>query len=255
MMRMFAEIKRDTDAVFPFVLTTVGDNDHQDPMLRPEGFNSHHFLWLKTGKGSFRFGEDRFELSAGEGVFIRAGVPHSYEGKNFATAWCTFLMSDAMLDHLGVGDYMRFRVPADLNREHEQLYRFSVGDSTILSRSTAGYTFVMELFDAILTPTVHLSERVNRLLERRYAEPLTLDLIAEEVGVDRFALCRCYKRERGGTVMEELNRIRIAKAKRFLKYSTASVESVGRMCGFESSSYFGKRFREAVGCTPAEYRK
>lgn len=254
-MKMFAEIKRDADAFFPFVLTTVGETEHQTPMSRPDGFNSHHFLWLKTGKGTFRFGEDRFELSAGEGVFIRAGVPHSYEGKSFSTAWCTFLMSDAMLDHLGVGDYMRFRVPADLDREHGQLYRFAIGESTILSRSAAGYTFVMELFNEILTPTEQLSLRVNRLLERRYAEPLTLDLIAEEVGVDRFTLCRAYKRERGVTVMEELTRVRIAKAKRFLKYSAASVESIGRMCGFESPSYFGKRFREAVGCTPAEYRK
>ena len=70
-----------------------------------------------------------------------------------------------------------------------------------------------------------------------------------------FAFCRYYVRERGVTVMEDLFRIRIAKAKRLLRYSDESVESVGRACGFESPSYFSKRIRKAVGCTPVEYRK
>ena len=136
---MFAEIRRDADGILPFVLTTVGETDRQSPMVRPEGFGSHHFLWVKSGRGAFCIEGDRFELCAGEGVFIRAGVPHSYEGKCFATAWCTFLLPAQTLDYLGVGSYIKFRVPADLGREYEQLFRFATGESSILSRSTAGY--------------------------------------------------------------------------------------------------------------------
>ena len=112
-----------------------------------------------------------------------------------------------------------------------------------------------ELFSTILSSADTLSVRVLRLLEQRYSEPLTLYDIADEFGVDRFSLCRTYKAERGVTVMEDLNRIRIAKAKRFLKYGTDPIEKVGQLCGYESASYFGKRFRESVGQTPAEYRK
>ncbi len=255
MMKMFAEITRVSETALPFILTTVGETAHQTPVTRLYGYGAHHFLWIKQGSGVFSFGEDRFELVAGEGIFMRAGIPHSYEGNSFATAWCTFLMDDHVLDYLGVGDYLRFRVPDNLNRETEQLYRFATGDSTLLSRSAAGYAFVMELFDSILETDSSLSKRVRRVLERRYAETVTLDEIAQEVGTDRFTLCRAYKKERGMTVMDELIRIRIAKAKQLLKYSTDSIERVGRMCGFDSSSYFGKRFRESVGCTPAEYRK
>ena len=97
--------------------------------------------------------------------------------------------------------------------------------------------------------------QIDQILECRYNEPLTLDEIATEVGMDRFSLCRYYAAERGMTVMDKLFHIRIEKAKRFLKYGTDPIEQVGRMCGFDSPSYFGKRFREAVGQTPAEYRK
>jgi len=252
---MFAEIHKNRNSELPFVLTTLGESPRQTPVHRPAGFHHHQFIWVKDGSGIFEVGGDRFELSVGEGVFTRAGVPHSYEGKPFHTAWCTFTLPDKTLDFLGVGDYLRFTVPPNLEHETAQLLAHANGKSTLLSRSAAGYTYVMELFSTILSSADTLSVRVLRLLEQRYSEPLTLYDIADEMGVDRFSLCRIYKNERGVTVMEDLNRIRIAKAKRFLKYGTDPIEKVGRMCGFESPSYFGKRFRETVGRTPAEYRR
>ena len=252
---MFAEIHKSIYNRLPFVLTTLGEYTNQPPTNRPNGFPYHEFIWIKEGCGIFRIGGGEYLLEAGEGMFIRAGVPHSYEGKHFHTFWCTFTIPSATLDYLGVGDHLRFTVPPYLNREAEQLLSFANGDSTPLSRSAAGYSFVMELFSTILAPSDCLSTRVLHLLEQKYSEPLTLLSISEELHVDKFALCRIYKRERGVTIIEDLNRIRIAKAKHFLKYGNESVETVGRMCGFETPSYFGKRFREATGTSPAEYRK
>ncbi len=252
---MFAEIHKSLCDKLPFVLITLGESVVQHPVSRPEGFDVHQFIWIKKGSGSFRMRDESFVLGEGEGMFMRAEVPHSYSGDPFHTVWCTFTMPSRTLDYLGVGDYMSFSVPSYLNRETEQLMCFANGDSTPLSRSSAGYAYVMELFSTILTPPEKLSSRILHLLEQRYDEPLTLLDLSETFHIDRYALCRIYKQERGITVMEELNRIRIAKAKRFLKYSSDSVEEVGKMCGFESPSYFGKRFREAVGSTPAEYRK
>ena len=252
---MFAEIHKEIYSTLPFALATLGLNTNQRPIDRPEGFNYHQFIWVCEGCGLFQMGGERFVLEAGEGVFIRAGFPNSYEGKHFVTSWCSFTMPEDTLDYLGIGDYLRFSVPSYLDQEADQLMRLANGDSTPLSRSSAGYAFVTELFSSILNSDDSISVKALRLLEQKYSEPLTLTDIADELRVDRFLLCRVYKKERGITIMNELNRIRIAKAKRFLKHGNAPVEEVGRMCGFESPSYFGKRFREATGQTPAEYRK
>ncbi|MBO5274327.1 MAG: helix-turn-helix domain-containing protein [Clostridia bacterium] len=252
---MFAEIYKSLCDELPFVLVTLGESVVQHPVTRPEGFDVHQFIWIKEGRGHFSMRDESFVLGVGEGMFMRANVPHSYSGDPFHTVWCTFTMSSRTLDYIGVGEYMPFTVPAYLNRETEQLDRFATGDSTPLSRSSAGYAYVMELFSNILTPPANLSSRILHLLEQRYAEPLTLLDLSDTFHIDRYNLCRIYKRERGVTVMEDLNRIRIAKAKRFLKYSTDTVETVGKLCGFESPSYFGKRFKESVGNTPTEYRK
>lgn len=252
---MFFEIHKELYDVYPFVLTSIGSNRQQDAVSRPRGFNSHHFLWIEEGVGHFCVDGKTFDLHAGEGIFLRDHVPHSYHGADFHTAWFTFTMTKEMLDHIGLPDFMRFEVPAFLDREFRQLFRFSTSSSTMLTRSAAGYTLFCELASAILSPKDSVAVRIEQLLECRYAEPLTLDVIAASVGMDRFSLCHYFAAETGKTVMDRLLHIRIEKAKRFLKYSNDPIKKIGEMCGFESSSYFGKRFRETVGCTPSEYRK
>lgn len=255
MLQMFAEIHKELYDALPFVLNTVGENTKQPPVSRPRGFDVHHLIWVKAGEGSFCVNGEHRVLKAGQGVFMRADVPHSYQGENMHTQWVTFAMTDQVLDYLRMPFYLFFDVPPYLEHETDQLFAFATGNSTAVSRSSAGYTYVTELFSLLLSPKESIAQCVIRFLEHSYAEPLMLDDVAAAVGVDRFALCRAYKQERGITVMEELKMIRIAKAKRFLKYSADSVERIGKMCGFESASYFCKQFRETVGISPAEYRK
>lgn len=254
---MFAEIHKSAFENLPFVLVSVAECQKQGYIDRPEGFLYHQFIWIAEGSGTFRMRNEFFHLEEGEGMFMRAGVPHCYYGDEdepFHTVWCTFALSDQALDYLGVGEYLRFSVPQYLERETEQLLNVAQ-KGTPATRSAAGYSFVVELFNDLLSEKETLSERVLRFLEQNYFSPLTLLDISEKFDVDRFLLCRIYKKERGVTVMDDLNRIRIAKAKRFLRYSSDSIADIGKQCGFESPSYFGKCFKESIGITPTEYRK
>ena len=256
---MFAEINKEAFSFLPVVLNTIGQSPrqgHVDHTVSP--LRHHEFIWITDGEGHFEIEDSEFTLCKGEGVFIRKGVLHQYKitekSDIFFTSWLTFSLSEAVLDQLGVGRYLRFSVPSFLESERSALDRFASGDSTVFSRSSAVYSFVFELFSALLPISEKLEDRVHRFLENRYSEPLTLDMIANEVGSDRFALCRYYAKNCQKSVMDELLEIRIAKAKRFLKYTAESVSQIGRMCGFESHSYFSKRFKEICGKTPAEYR-
>ena len=251
---MFAEINKALIHSLPFVLQSVGAVEYQKPVFRPDGFSYHQIIWVHSGTGHFVLDGESMELQAGEGAFMRAGVPHSYEGDPFGTRWLTFSLSETTLDYLGVGRAFRFTVPHNLNAETDHLIAFANGDSDALSRSGAGYLFVTEFFSGILRSSENLPQRVQNFLEQNYSQPLSLLDISQRLGVDRYALCRIYKKECGTTIMNELLRIRIAKAKRFLKYGSQSIAEIGQMCGFENSCYFIKRFHEEVGCTPANYR-
>ena len=250
----FVEIEKEKLLLLPVVLNSLGIHRKQSPVRRPEGFGYHQFLWVVSGSCTFRIGGESFILTEGEGIFTKKDVPHSYSGEELYTSWFSFLMADSVFEHFAIGDYLRFTVPSFLERETEQLLGFACGDSTPAGRSAAAYSYIVELFSAIRSEKERLSDKLRRRLEQAYAEPLSLLDLADSFGTDRFLLCRIYKKERGVTIMEDLTHIRIKKAKQFLKYGVAPIGEIGKLCGFESPGYFGKRFREEVGCTPTEYR-
>ena len=234
---MFAEIHREFYDALPLVLCTLGESTRQGAVDRPEGFEFHQFIWIVEGEGTFSAGGQCFFLGKDEGMFFRRNVPHRYEScAGMHTAWCTFRGAEGVLDYYHAPDFFRFRVPAALGAATASLAEVCEGNSTIISRSAAGYGWLTEVMEALFATSASLSVQIRQFLENHYGEPLTLDEIARQVRMDRFALCR------------------VAKAKQFLRYSSKSIEEIGRLCGFESPSYFGKRFREEAGCSPREYR-
>ena len=251
---MFAEINKNAAKSLPFVIHTLGESAPQSPINRPTGFETHHLIWVTEGSGTFTIDGKTFTLEKGEGIFTRAHIPHSYKGEYFSTMWLTFTMSGDALDCIGIGNVLHFFVPENMTNEARHLLAFANGNSNIVSRSAAGYSFITDFFMKVLSQSTSISDRALDILERRYSEPLSLDDIARELGTDKYTLCRTYKAEKGVTVMDDLFRIRISKAKRFLKISSENISEIGLMCGFENSCYFIKRFREKVGCTPSQYR-
>ncbi len=252
---IFVEIDKNGLRSLPFAIHSMRDSGAQKRENRPSGFEFHQLLWCAEGEGHFTVGGEEIELRPGQGVYTAAGVPHSYWGENFHTGFIAFAMSEEVRRLMAPVDWLRFEVTPTFEKESRQLLAYAAGDSTLLGRSAAGYSFAVDFFSSAISPTEAISSVIRRLLERRYAEPLTLLDVSEELGIDKYTVCHTYKRERGVTVMDDLNAIRIQKAKQLLKYDTASAGRIGRLCGFDSSSYFGKRFKEVVGCTPGEYRR
>ncbi|MCR5848969.1 MAG: helix-turn-helix domain-containing protein, partial [Lachnospiraceae bacterium] len=51
------------------------------------------------------------------------------------------------------------------------------------------------------------------------------------------------------------NRFRIRQAAGMLVETDRAIGDISERCGFVSDSYFGKMFKELMGCTPSSYRK
>ncbi len=239
----------------PLELNTVSTGTKQNPVQRPDGAPWHQFIWVKSGSGVFRMRDESFLLTSGKGIFMRADVPCSYYGEDLHTAWCAFFTTEHLVKYvLGEREYLLFDVPDFLDEATKELQILARGNTTTLALSAASYSYVTELFSAITVSKKETQDAVKDFLYQNYQKPLTLDEIASAVGLDRFSLCRLYKERCGTSVMRELNEIRISKAKRMLRYTSEPIETVGRLTGFESHSYFAKRFGEACGCSPREYR-
>ena len=64
-----------------------------------------------------------------------------------------------------------------------------------------------------------------------------------------------FRRHTGASPRSYFNRLKIAKACEYLEKTTAKVESIAHLVGYEDPFYFCRLFKRVVGRTPTEYRR
>lgn len=85
-------------------------------------------------------------------------------------------------------------------------------------------------------------------------ERITIEDLADELGVSASYLSRLFKKETGDSVSAYIRRQKIEMAKNLLHYSDYSIIDIANRLSFSSQSHFIQQFREYVGMTPKKYR-
>lgn len=101
-------------------------------------------------------------------------------------------------------------------------------------------------------------ERMRRMLSylhAHYAECMTADKIARCANISRSECFRCFRSIMGISPSEYLCQYRLSQAAHLLLSTDRSISDICFSCGFKSTSYFGKVFREKCGMPPGQYRK
>ena len=96
---------------------------------------------------------------------------------------------------------------------------------------------------------------VIRLIEERYAEKLTLDVIAQQARYSKYYLAHRFKQDMGISVYEYLTLFRIGRSKLLLLNTSLSVAEIAVQTGFAGVSNFIRTFSEYESITPHQYRK
>ena len=92
-------------------------------------------------------------------------------------------------------------------------------------------------------------------IHEHYAERLSVSELAAAAFLSERECFRVFRDCLHITPAEYLKNYRLQMACRMLARGQESVTTIGQSCGLGSSSYFGKVFREYMGCTPLEYRR
>jgi transcriptional regulator GlxA family with amidase domain len=95
---------------------------------------------------------------------------------------------------------------------------------------------------------------MTQFIKDHCGEKLTLDDIAAAADISTRECTRCFARCINTSPIVYLTQTRLSMAADLLAGSAKSIIEISEECGFSSPSYFGKVFREAMGCTPKEYR-
>jgi LacI family transcriptional regulator len=97
-------------------------------------------------------------------------------------------------------------------------------------------------------------ESAARFIRDRAGEPISVDHVAEAVGVSRRTLDRRFAKALGRSVHEELAAVRMQNACVMLGETLATVARISEACGFATAASFSRAFHRQIGCWPIEYR-
>ncbi len=171
----------------------------------------------------------------------------------------------AVLDALQSREALR-SIPVIILTAHvlseSDLERCNRGVAAILSKGLFSAAETLDHIESVLARQHTLGRATQQLvrlatacIHSRYAEAITREDIARQVGISADYLTDCFRQELGITPMTYLRRFRIHRARELLETTDQSIMQIALQTGFSDGAYFTRTFQREVGMTPRAYRR
>ncbi len=251
-------------------------------VLRPRGTDDWLLIYTIRGAGEFRRGSGGGEkgdgavvAAPGDAMLIRPGTLQDYRvhagAKRWDLLWAHFHPKpewQAWLDWpavwAGEPGLMRLRIGDAAERQNvkralQRMNQLAMG-SHRLSKSLAMNALEEGLLwcaKQVLRRGDHDArvEQAEAYLCEHLRENVTLDELAEVVGLSVSRLSYLFKRQTGVTPQRYYEAQRLERARQLLELTSLAVKSVAAEVGFANPFYFTLRFNQYAGKSPRAYRK
>lgn len=247
------------------------------------------FIMVLEGALRFEYGDQSFQLDAGEGLVVHLSRTEVYRrqltsGLKLAKVhvvlqpqwWrnmplespASRFLEQLASRHLGAWRWQLSPVQMDICR---MLLEVASESDELLRRLRSGHLasgLILDLLQqrefalqpesgrtggqAGLTPDV---ERTLLLIEQCLQQPFRVDEIARRVGVSTRVLQRRFKQQTGLTLLEFRRQRCLDRARQLLEESSLSIGEIAHQVGFGHVSNFTTAYRRRFGLTPAEQRR
>ncbi|MEK5253283.1 AraC family transcriptional regulator [Paenibacillus sp. FSL F4-0125] len=229
------------------------------------------FQYTLSGQGYIELEQHSIPLPKGSGFLVKIPSKHRYYYVEQAEPWEILWLNIRGAEANRIWDLVIEQEGHILQRESNspliqglwELLRViseeKVTDKFLLSAEVYNWMLTLvktsgEMRKEISANSITLIQRAKTYLKENYALPVTLDILSDYCGVNKYHLCRLFQKSEQTSPLAYLRDRRMEAAIALLRTTDLPVQEVGQRCGFESPSYFGKVFREYMSMTPKEYR-
>jgi YesN/AraC family two-component response regulator len=98
------------------------------------------------------------------------------------------------------------------------------------------------------------AEKVKDFIELNYAQKITVEDIAQYIGLNRSYLCSLFKQRTKTSIQHYLIQYRIRKACEMMENAELSIGDISRSVGYNDPLLFSKVFKKVKGISPKRYR-
>lgn len=238
-------------------------------------------LYMMQGAVKVRAGKHTFKLLPGQIAFIPPGQLHAIWGIEADSSYVAFVFSLELLSLPESHFFQKELIAPLLSGSLRFPYVLRPSDAPYpvvaaaldkvceLSKDDVKYKRVVfssmvqvftAMMDSMEPSSADSLQKSNEALKcclqymnDHFSEHISLQKIADQVHLHPNYLCALFKDYTGQTVFQQLTRIRIESAAQLLRSQNISVSSVASACGFDSTSFFAKKFKAIMGASPKEY--
>lgn len=216
------------------------------------------------GEGEVLLDGKRYPFECGDVILINSNVMH-HTGSSSRLVY-TCLIPQAELCRAVGFDPMQVKLePRVSDPELSKLIRnlTSLENASTLERCSLLLQILLRIQKEHSSPR-DVSKRIDQklnsvrsaiaMIHDRYGEHLSLDLIAKSIYVDKYSLCREFKKATGQTVTEYINSYRVQMAANLISQGNTVAEAA-RACGFENMSFFTRTFKKYMGSLPSSFKR
>lgn len=232
--------------------------------------DDHLLLYCIDGAGSLATAAGHWRIGAGDLVALPRGIGHRYRAsarRPWTLYWVHFggALGPAFWQAL---DHRPERPVVALGLSPKVIADFDL----LLAARRSGYSrtvFVhaaqhlgqMIAYIAAMRPRMAGGregafdvDRVRSLMHERINASLSLQELAERMGMSRYTLARKYKRATGNTPIQDFIHLKMERACQLLDFGRQDVQEVAWALGYDDPYYFSRLFRRVIGVSPSGYR-
>ncbi len=251
-------------------ITDCGYHETEHGHYSSQKIIDHYVLHcIVAGKGKYQIYGSTYELESGDCFLIPPHTPILYQS-DVRNPWVYYWIGfdGANLAHLIEAWGMSLSSPVLHGQQMAQIEAILKPIALGGELTTAGayqaighfYLLHAQLIRGnrrhapLTSKEAHVLKVRNRLRDTYYQD-VTVQLLADEIGLDRTYLSRIFKEVTGVSIKEYIENLRMNRAEYLLSGSEMSLSEIAYFCGYSSETYFSIAFKKRNGQSPSRYRK
>lgn len=237
---------------------------------RPEGCDTHIFIYSSDGEGTVRIGEDRFQLKERMLAMVPAHTPHMYQAHDtnpWSIYWFHLQGEEAALFARSLQlDASPIRIGASESAKLIELFHhiFDLLSANPYSpdhwvHASQAVKYLLSYLGVMRGRTANGEsrssiERAVAYMRERLESNVSLDELAGIARVSKQHLHHLFKQATGYPPIDYFLRLKMQRAAHLLDWTDRSVKDISLTLGFKDPYYFSRLFKKIMGLPPTDYR-
>lgn len=234
-----------------------------------EDYGNYMILYVTKGNLVVMSEGKTYLIQHGQAAFLNCHKPHTYYAKGYVSfSWIHFdgsntkefydayikkekgiLFSNSQTKHI------QKSLNAIISKYRNNLDVSEVDNSKIIYDCICGLLFDSEDSNANDTTGMRITGLAKEYIRKNSEQDLSLNSLAEHVGLSQCHFSRVFKQETGYSPYEYIILVRMNKAKHLLGTTNKTVKEIAFEVGYQSESNFCNAFTSKNGISPKKFRK